>query len=250
MLALGGQCDQGLEVIAEDLGGEVLEHCLVRQARDVFEIQAMLEPLEGHLNAPPLVVEITEDGGGKALGIEQVGHQHPYLAVGGHMTDQAHPRWCGRTVVVDDVAAVGRRQVNDLFAQARAAELSYAGESALATQLHPHTEADAALIERSHQPPAGVAAIEQQQVLGAESLEVLEEHLALAFVNTMQGGSEHNFAPREIEAEGDLIGTGGAWHVAGAQPEAHRGGIGGHQAQALPASEPASQPAVSAWAMR
>ena len=82
-----------------------------------------------------------------------------------------------------------------------------------------------------------VAAVEQQQILWTQSLEVLEEHLALAFVNTVQGGSQHDFAPREIEAEGDLIGAGGAWHVAGTQPEAHRGGIGGHQAQALPASQ-------------
>ena len=49
MLGLGGPCDQGLQVVAEDLGGEVLEHRLLRQAGDVLEVQAMFEPCEGHL---------------------------------------------------------------------------------------------------------------------------------------------------------------------------------------------------------
>jgi hypothetical protein len=54
MLAPCGHCDQGLQVVAEDLGGEILENRLVRQAGDVLEIEAMLEPLEGHLSGKGL----------------------------------------------------------------------------------------------------------------------------------------------------------------------------------------------------
>ena len=54
MLIPGGQCNQGLQVVAEDLGGEVLEDCLVRQAGDVLEIQAVLESLKGDLSGKGL----------------------------------------------------------------------------------------------------------------------------------------------------------------------------------------------------
>jgi hypothetical protein len=37
---------------------------------------------------------------------------------------------------------------------------------------------------------------------------MLEEHLALALVHTVQGGGQHQFAARKIEAKGDLIAAG------------------------------------------
>ena len=93
VLGLGGRRDQGLQAVAEDVGGEVLEHRLMRQAGDVLKVQAMLEPCEGHLNSPPAVVELAKGGSGKALSIEEIGHQHPHPAVGGQVTDEAHSLW-------------------------------------------------------------------------------------------------------------------------------------------------------------
>ena len=53
-LGPGGQCDQGLQIVTEDLGGEVLEDRLVGQAGDVLEIEAMLEPFKRHLSGKGL----------------------------------------------------------------------------------------------------------------------------------------------------------------------------------------------------
>jgi hypothetical protein len=65
VLALGGQCNEGFQIVTEDFGGEVLAYSLMRQAGDMLEIQPVLESPEGDLDTPPLVVEITESLGRK-----------------------------------------------------------------------------------------------------------------------------------------------------------------------------------------
>ena len=71
---------------------------------------------------------------------------------------------------------------------------------------------------------------------------MLEQHLALVFVHAVQRRGEHQFAARQEQAKEDLIGQRGTLDVAGAQPETHSGGIGGNQAQAVPARHKAIAP--------
>jgi hypothetical protein len=49
----------------------------LRQARDMLEIEAVLEPLESLLDAPALVVQITEQASRETDHIDQVGGTKP-----------------------------------------------------------------------------------------------------------------------------------------------------------------------------
>ena len=69
-LLMGGERGQGLQVVAHDFGGDVLHHGLLGQAGYMLQIEPVLEPLEGFLNSPALMVELAKSAGGKALGVE------------------------------------------------------------------------------------------------------------------------------------------------------------------------------------
>ena len=67
-------------------------------------------------------------------------------------------------------------------------------------------------------------------------MEMFKQHLPLAtLMNAVQRGGKHQFGAGEKQAKGDLIGQRRALDMAGAQTEAHGGGIGGDQSQATPA---------------
>ncbi len=70
-----GQCGQGLQVVADDLGGDILAYGRLEQSADMLQVQAVFEAFEGLLDAPALVVQSPEAKGREALLIEQVGHQ-------------------------------------------------------------------------------------------------------------------------------------------------------------------------------
>ena len=74
----GGQANQRGDVVGQDLGGHVDEHGLLRQARDGFELEPLLEPFERLLNAPALVIEICEQLWRECLTV-QVGGQRAQL---------------------------------------------------------------------------------------------------------------------------------------------------------------------------
>ena len=57
---MGGDRDERLQVVAKDFGGNVLDHRLLTQTGNVFEIEAMLETFERFLDAPALVIELAE----------------------------------------------------------------------------------------------------------------------------------------------------------------------------------------------
>lgn len=101
---MGGYRHQGLKVVADDFGGDVLEHCLLTQ----FEIEAVFEPFECFLDAPAIVVELAEAVGWKELGVEQIGHQHALLAIGQDVTDQANALRLARAFVVQRILFVRR----------------------------------------------------------------------------------------------------------------------------------------------
>src|SRR5471030_1140281 len=54
-------------------------------------------------------------------------------------------------------------------------------------------------------------------------------------MNAVQRGGKHQFGTGEKQAKGDLIGQRRALDMAGAQTEAHGGGIGSDQSQTTPA---------------
>ena len=59
-LVAGAQGGQSLQVVAQHFGGGILRHRLLRQVRDVLQVEAMLEPLESLLDTPALVIKIAE----------------------------------------------------------------------------------------------------------------------------------------------------------------------------------------------
>jgi hypothetical protein len=68
---------------------------LLGQAGDLLQIELVLEPLEGFIDAPTLVIKVADgaDGAdGKAGGIEQIAHQHAHFAIGRDMVNQASLR--------------------------------------------------------------------------------------------------------------------------------------------------------------
>jgi hypothetical protein len=86
------------------------------------------------------------------------------------------------------------------------------------------------LVQHGHQPAARIASVEEQQIGAGEAMEMFEQHLPLAtLMNAVQRGGKHQFGAGEKQAKGDLIGQRRALDMAGAQTEAHGGGIGGDQ---------------------
>jgi hypothetical protein len=49
---MSGQGDEGLQVVADDFGGDVLRHGLLGQSGDVLQIEPVLEPFERLLDIP------------------------------------------------------------------------------------------------------------------------------------------------------------------------------------------------------
>ena len=56
----GGQVNKSLPVVADDFGGDILNDPLLDQSEDVFQIEAVLAPLECLLNAPALLLKLYE----------------------------------------------------------------------------------------------------------------------------------------------------------------------------------------------
>lgn len=88
-LVMCGHRSQGLQVVAHDFGGDILNHGLLRQSGDVLQVEAVLEPLEGFLNAPAFLVQVAKGAGREALGVEQIGHQHAHFAIRREVEHQA-----------------------------------------------------------------------------------------------------------------------------------------------------------------
>jgi hypothetical protein len=179
-VVVGAQGGQSLQVVAQHFGGNILHHRLLRQARDVLEIEAVRSPLESLLDAPALVVQITERTSRETDHIDQVSHQNTHLTIGRNMADQPHGLRLAGTLEVADIAAVGAAQRDHLFQEPAAQEVAHARKARVAGSFHSHVERDDPLIQSSHQPATGVAPVEQQQVAVAESIKMLKQHLALA----------------------------------------------------------------------
>jgi hypothetical protein len=135
------------------VGGNVLHYRLLRQARDVLEIGAVLEPLQSLLDAPALVVQITERTSRKTHHIAQVGHQNSDLAIGLNVADQPHGLRLAGTLEVADIATLGAAQRDHLFQEPAAQEVPHVRKARVAGFFHSHAKRDAHTAE--HQRDQG-----------------------------------------------------------------------------------------------
>lgn len=85
-----GQAQQCGEIVAEDLGAQILHMREPGEPRDCFQTQTMLKSLKCLPYAPALVVEGGEGGGWPGGVVDQAGGEHAHLALGSDDADQAH----------------------------------------------------------------------------------------------------------------------------------------------------------------
>lgn len=121
----------------------------------MLQIESVLESLEGFVDAPAFVIKVAEGAGGKARGVEQIGHQDGNLAVGRDKATQANLLGFARTFLVISVAPLGCVEHDDLFIKARAQERAHARETAVAGLFDPHTERNALVFEQAKQNLVG-----------------------------------------------------------------------------------------------
>ena len=99
-----------------------------------------------------------------------------------------------------------------------------------------HDETDAARIEDGDQPGCRVAAVEHQHVVGAQALQCLEQHLALADLRAVHAGVQGQLRPGQMPREQALIAARGS--AAQGMTAAHGGRekrrVGDHRPQAAP----------------
>jgi hypothetical protein len=147
---LGGRrTHQGRDVVDQDLGRDVDEQRLLRQARDGFEVQAMLEPLEGLFDASTPVVEVGELLRRELRGV-QVGDERANLAIGRDLANQTSLRRLGRTAPVAHITGVRRAEHHACLGGARAQERP--GGAPATVVVAAHDEADRASVEQGDEP--------------------------------------------------------------------------------------------------
>ena len=133
------------------------------------------------------------------------------------MAHETYPDRRGRTAMIADIGSIRGREGNDEFRTTRVQEGSHTGKPA-GLLFDPHAEGDLPLGEQRGQPPARVAAVQQQQIARREAVKLLEEHLPFAFARAVEGSGQHEIGTRQTQAEEDLVRAGGARLMAGPEP--------------------------------
>lgn len=232
-LVAGGQAQHRGDVVGQDLGGDIDEQGLLGQARDAFQVKAMLEPLEGFLDAPALVIEVAEDIG-REVALVEVGGQHTHEAAGGSLADQAHAWRRARASEVGRVARAGAAEIDPLLLRPRGQEPALGGPAAGVVAAH--TEANASGVQDGDQPRSRVAAVEHEHVVGTQAIQGLEQHLPLADLGAMHAGMHGQFRAGKVQGEQALISArrGAVQPMAGPHRRRQERGVGGDHAQPLP----------------
>ena len=156
---LGGQ--QAAEVVGQYLGVEVLLQGQVVEAGNCFEVETMLEALEGFLDAPATVIEVAEVAQREALGIQERGQQHVHLAVGSGLANQ--PCLRGSPLDLIEPALVRGwlcQGDHGLVLAGTQKALHHAPVGAVDA----HAEVDSALDQQRCQPDRGIATIQHEQI--------------------------------------------------------------------------------------
>ncbi|WP_199931534.1 hypothetical protein [Candidatus Accumulibacter phosphatis] len=197
--------------------------------------QTVLDPFEGFLNSPPRVIERPEFGSG--IGVEsrsEVTRTRTLWPKTWRIRRTSHTRR-GGNFVVQRILFAGSGQPDDLLGQAGSAE---GLNSAEIEAVRSHAEVPPALQQGGEEPVGWVTAVEHQNVLGTEFIEMFEEHLTLADVRRIQRGRQGHFDPGQIQCEAN-----GVDHVANKWPavtglaeqsQAQDRGIAGDDPQTAP----------------
>ena len=201
-MALGGAPrGQRGEVVAHGLGPEVLAGGQPGQAAGVLEVESMLETLERLLDAPALMVKFGKGLEGETLGVAQRSHQHAHLALRRDLADQAHARRCARAFIAGCVAHTGCGQGDEHLGLAGTHEAAHHRE-AVVLDVAAHAERDVAMDEQGHQPRAWIPAIEQQQIVRGQPIEMLDQHLAFVAHRLVEGEVLEQLEARQEQTEG------------------------------------------------
>jgi hypothetical protein len=168
---------QGVEVVADDLGADVLLRSEPSQTGSVLEIEAMLDPFVSLLDPPATVIQGGEGAGGIRRAIEQGRHQDADSAAWRDIANEANLGRRARARVIGGIAAMGGRQSHDRLGLTRAHEVGRRLERR--TRLTAHAEVDAAREQYRDQPGGRIAAVEHQEIVRAETIELFEQDLSL-----------------------------------------------------------------------
>jgi hypothetical protein len=180
------------------------------------------------------VIERPEGGGGVGIQIEERGHENAHL-VAEHLANESNLARSAGNFVIERVLFAGGWQGDDLLKQAGSAECL---DDVEIEAVDPHAEMEFSLPQGGEEPVGWVTAVEHEEVIVAEFVEVFEEHLALADVGGVEPGGQGHFDPGQIEREAfglDLVAD-GALAVTGLaeQGQVQVRGIAGDDAQPVP----------------
>ena len=112
---------QGVEVVTEDFGAEVLSCGQPGHVRELLQGQTVLDPLECLLNSPPGVIERPEFAGGVGAKVEERGHEDTHL-VAEDLANEANFGGRGGNFVIERILFAGSWQRDDLLGQVGSAE--------------------------------------------------------------------------------------------------------------------------------
>lgn len=229
---LSGQIGgQGIEVVTDHLGPDILASGQPSQAGSMLNILAMLEALESLLDTPAPVIQISECRRRIVCTVEQGSHEHADLSRRCHLADQAHGRRLTNALIIGGILAIRRRQYRHGFVLAGAHELGDGGKGR--RRIAAHAERNAPLAQDSDQAAPGITAIEHQHVLVAQPVKALEQHLPFADQGAVQNQRVEQLDARTKQAEqGGLADAALSRWVE--QGQANLGRIGGQDPQSQP----------------
>ena len=231
---IGGMDGKGIDVVAENFCAEVLLSGQPGQARQMFQGQAVLDPFEGFLDPPPRVIERAEFGGGIGVHVEERGDEDAHL-LAEHLANEANFARRSNNLVIERVLLAGGWQRDDLLGQPGSAE---GFDNAEIEAVSAHAEMALLLQQAGEEPVGRVTAVEHQDVIVAEFVEMFEEHLTLADVGRIELGRQGHFDTGQVECEANgvdhLADEGLAGRGLAEQGQAQDCGIAGDDAQAMP----------------
>jgi len=193
---------QSVEVVAEDIRSEVLLCREPGHARQVLQGQTVLDPAECLLrNSPAGVIERAELVSGVGVEIQERGHEDTHL-LAEHLANEAHLAGRCGDFLIERILFASGGQGHDLLGEAGAPEGSDGAET---EAVRAHAEVASSLRQGGEEPLGRVTAIKHQDVVLAQFVDVLEEHLALTDVGRIQLGGEGQFDPWQVQCEADGI---------------------------------------------
>ena len=132
--------------------------------------------------------------------------------------------------VIGAIGTIGGAYGDDGLGQAGMQEVPDRDKAGV---IHPHAKLNALLNQIGHQPACRVAPVQDQQVIGRQSLQMIEQHLSFAHAGRIQLGRQGQLQAGQVERKGDGLAHAAASGILKEKTQFR--GIGRHDAQAVPA---------------